>query len=501
VQKIFISYEHDHRNFAGSLKLDLEHAGFTVWMDQSDIPGGRPWLEAIETGIHEADRVVICLTPKALASSWVRYEILLAQNKAFIPIMVEECYDQLADSPVTQRLRRVHIIDFKDPDTYEESLTRLIAAFRHEVPQPMLKSVHRFSGRSDFMEAIEHLGQKAKRIVMIGTGLNMLQNHWLQDLIVQRALAGECALEIYLADPTSPDVEARLIEEETGHPKPDIGFKGIIHRIDMLLKYNTGTPESKLAIKLFRNYPTFALLIIDDEYFFYPYSYAHLGNFSPVFQFSKTNIACEPVVEFLDAHYTRIKAAALDAQIMRDLQTCRTVPQALAKNKRTVQDLKTFALYFIPAADSGFYQFGTDVLGYDVRQQTELQSEFADQVGGARYYGIHLTITDALYFLSEHERQRAIEEIRFVAQRLDPFALTNLQIEWPYPGPDTVSIRLEDRSGTLEALHYELIHRVFRRAAASNYSLGLAPVSSQQHRCRALISRSNATTRRTSAGL
>ena len=32
----------------------------------------------------------------------------------------------------------------------------------------------------------------------------------------------------------------------------------------------------------------------------------------------------------------------------------------------------------------------------------------------------------------------------------------------------------EDPSGTLEALHHELVHRANRRAVASNYSLGLA---------------------------
>lgn len=40
-----------------------------------------------------------------------------------------------------------------------------------------------------------------------------------------------------------------------------------------------------------------------------------------------------------------------------------------------------------------------------------------------------------------------------------------------FPDPRSIAIGLEDPTGSLEALHFELVHRVYRRADASSYSL------------------------------
>jgi 2'-5' RNA ligase len=65
-----------------------------------------------------------------------------------------------------------------------------------------------------------------------------------------------------------------------------------------------------------------------------------------------------------------------------------------------------FAIYFVPAADDPFYQLGTQILGYDVRNtapasmRADLQDDFGrfdvKWVSLSRPFGFHVTICDAL---------------------------------------------------------------------------------------------------------
>jgi hypothetical protein len=65
-----------------------------------------------------------------------------------------------------------------------------------------------------------------------------------------------------------------------------------------------------------------------------------------------------------------------------------------------------FAVYFAPKPDSSFYEFGSQILGYDLRARRSVQmsSGLKQELGqiedawvrDARPYGFHLTICDAL---------------------------------------------------------------------------------------------------------
>ncbi|MFC1975208.1 hypothetical protein ACFLXQ_02275 [Chloroflexota bacterium] len=67
-----------------------------------------------------------------------------------------------------------------------------------------------------------------------------------------------------------------------------------------------------------------------------------------------------------------------------------------------------FAVYYIPEADSKFYQLGSSILGYDVRagKPVTMPSELQLELGkfdlawrtAAQFYGFHLTIGDAIDF-------------------------------------------------------------------------------------------------------
>lgn len=330
-----------------------------------------------------------------------------------------------------------------------------------------------YSDSADFAGYAERLFVRAKRIVLIGTGLNILHRDPIRQSLMQRAADGQCRIEIYLANPFSPAVENRLVEEQIGNTTPPVGKPGLIQRLQALLeeRRRLGRPPS-IEIKLFGHYPTFALLIADTDYFLYPYGYATLGNFSPVVCFSANDAAAKGVTAFLDRQYERVKAASIDADVIFP-----RVSEAALKNP-----LHAFAVYFIPTQSSGLYKFGTEVIGYDVRARQPLASPWNGKVGGAAEYGFHLTCCDALYFFNPEETVLAMEQAAFLAKEFSPFDLEGFQLQTGFPDDNSISLLAHDKSGSLEALHCELVAMVYRRAAASNYTLGKAAMRDKEFR-------------------
>lgn len=339
------------------------------------------------------------------------------------------------------------------------------------------------SDSAEFVSCVEALVRRCRRFVLIGTGLNILHRDPFMKEVLNRAAKGDCHLEIYLADPQSPDIETRLIEEELGEIKPPVGQRGLIQRLDTLLQLwkDLRYPET-IRIHIFTHYPTFALLIIDQDYFFYPYGYATLGNFSPVMRFSRDNPEDRKVIEFFDNQYRYTKAHAPDA---REVLAVRRFHSA------NISGLYPLAVYIIPPKGSPLYEFGTQILGYDVRGSKMIHSPWQEQVGNARDFGFHLTVCDALYFWNEATAKMAKSAVEFLARAFKPFEITNLCLKPQCPDPTSLAIVGDEHSGTLEALHCELVYHVYRRAAASNYSLGLADLKRDQdiERARLMISR------------
>jgi hypothetical protein len=304
---------------------------------------------------------------------------------------------------------------------------------------------------------------RAERVVMIGSGLAILGHPTVASSLIHGAAA---PVEIYMADPWSPAVETRLIEEELGSVKPPDGRSGLESRLQTLLKLwqDAGRPE-KVSIKVFTQYPTFALLIIGDDYFVYPYAYATLGNFSPVIRFSRSLPEHRDIIAFLDNHYARVKADSWDAE---------QVLNARLWSFPNVDQLHALALFLIPSEDSALYRFGSDVIGYDVRRQRIGSSPWPEEVGAAASYGFHLTVCDALYFPSESELQKVVSEVEYVSTGFGVMTLDALTPRGRFPSGSAIALSALDESGQIEALHCELVQRVYRRAIASDYTFGLA---------------------------
>lgn len=337
--------------------------------------------------------------------------------------------------------------------------------FDHSAGKKAMTEIFARSDSSEFAQRFEALAHNADRIVMIGTGINILHRDPILLDLLERVTKGKCSLEVYLANPFSRQIESRLVEEEIGNMKPPVGRQGLIQRLETMLdKQNEVGGAPKFILSLFSNYPTVAMFIIDTEYFMYPYGYTLLGNQSPVLHFSRNNPADRPMIDFMEGQYQRIKASSVEARLVMDIHH---------KHKPVLDKLTPFAVYLIPEPESPLYRFGSQTVGLDVYENRQILSPWAPYVGSAAEFGFHLTVADALYLYHPLDVDLLIKEIEFVVQGVPPIRL-DLQLKAGFPNESSISLICHDSSGVLEYLHHEMVSRCYRSAAGSYYDFGLA---------------------------
>jgi hypothetical protein len=88
----FISHSHVDGDFAELLKLKLEKAGYTAWIDIDRLKPGMGWQEAIDTAIQGAAAVIAVMSPDGRSSEYVTYEWAFAWGRRIkiIPIMLRQ---------------------------------------------------------------------------------------------------------------------------------------------------------------------------------------------------------------------------------------------------------------------------------------------------------------------------------------------------------------------------------------------------------------------------
>jgi hypothetical protein len=66
--------------------------GMHVWIDQSLLEGGQDWLDKIGQALDECSVMVLCVSPEALQSRYVRleYRYYIHQEKPIIPVICQE---------------------------------------------------------------------------------------------------------------------------------------------------------------------------------------------------------------------------------------------------------------------------------------------------------------------------------------------------------------------------------------------------------------------------
>jgi hypothetical protein len=126
-RKIFISYARtDSKLLAHRLCTDLQAAGYTVWLDTSEIAGGASWSQDIEEAIEDCTVMVALMSPAAYHSQWCRAEQLRAvrKGKKLLPLLA------VAGAEVPLHLEHLNYLDFSQTSNYGERLQDLLSDLR-----------------------------------------------------------------------------------------------------------------------------------------------------------------------------------------------------------------------------------------------------------------------------------------------------------------------------------------------------------------------------------
>lgn len=306
-------------------------------------------------------------------------------------------------------------------------------------------------------------------VTFVGTGLAILQTQdllvWLLDQIEQGCVS---KLTLIMANPDSPAVRMRLVEEQCAEPGPTIGLSGLKNLVAAHLRTirnSSAYDKHKVKMKLFSNYPTFAMLKVGKRYIAYHYAFAHLGNHGPAICFDDR---CESLSEFFDTHLARLEASSMDAD---DLY-----PVAEQIGGLRTRNLHGFAVYYIPEGE--LYEAGSAILGYDLRNQgggAGRATRFAQYAGGARQFGFHMTVADALWVADPAIIkcvERVVGEIFRSIREHEGEITIAYELVGGFPDGNSISLKCSETEGRLAKLHRKLVEQVYPLALGSNYTLG-----------------------------
>lgn len=332
----------------------------------------------------------------------------------------------------------------------------------HPQVESFMRAGYPRSQHPEFFSEVERLLPNAKRITLVAMGLNLLWQKNILDCLLHRAETENINVTICLGNPFNPHVEDRLIEEEMRDSRPPVGRSGIIkNSLSLLDKIEEMQFNRNFKFLFFEHYLTIATLAFDDDIFLYPYAYQEFGNLSPVFHIHNDG---SEVPKFFMENLERIVSDVVPAnEIIRNRRSPGLVSSSWLEA----------AVFIIPDIDDPFYKFGTMILGYDIWNERSIArerfSDFGDFVGGAKDFGFHSTIVDALYFASESVLDRVSAELRHISEIFRPFWVSNLSVVAGLDKRGDVVISCTDPSGTMEALHHELVSRVYNLSISSRH--------------------------------
>ncbi|HEU4744340.1 MAG TPA: toll/interleukin-1 receptor domain-containing protein, partial [Anaerolineales bacterium] len=106
--KLFISYSRAQTPFVDRLADQLEHNGYSLWLDYQSLVPARPWLQQIEAWIDAADVVLLVVSKESINSKNVapEWKRAVERNKRIILVIFEAV-------PLPQELQGCEWVDFR----------------------------------------------------------------------------------------------------------------------------------------------------------------------------------------------------------------------------------------------------------------------------------------------------------------------------------------------------------------------------------------------------
>ena len=101
MRNVFISYAHSDEDEVRSLVKALHENSVTGWLDSADIAAGESISSSVRAALKRSKVVIVLLSPRALHSEWVQFEIGAAEalEKKIIPVILsgDHLEEQLPD--------------------------------------------------------------------------------------------------------------------------------------------------------------------------------------------------------------------------------------------------------------------------------------------------------------------------------------------------------------------------------------------------------------------
>jgi len=95
---IFISYNHNDKDFVTGLARNLVYARHNVWIDTWELNAGDSLLDRIQEAIGESDAILVVLSEHSINSAWCQRELnaglmreLEERRVVLIPCIVGDC--------------------------------------------------------------------------------------------------------------------------------------------------------------------------------------------------------------------------------------------------------------------------------------------------------------------------------------------------------------------------------------------------------------------------
>ncbi len=106
--KLFISYSRAQTPFVDRLADQLEHNGYSLWLDYQSLVPARPWLQQIEAWIDAADVVLLVVSKESINSKNVapEWKRAVERNKRIILVIFEAV-------PLPKELQGCEWVDFR----------------------------------------------------------------------------------------------------------------------------------------------------------------------------------------------------------------------------------------------------------------------------------------------------------------------------------------------------------------------------------------------------
>ncbi len=228
---VFLSHNSLDKPKVARLADRLKKAGFKVWFDDESIAGGEDISAAVEEGLEQSRVLLLCMTPAAFESEWVRLERHTAlfrdpsnRERRFSPVLFEDCR-------IPALLRRFKYIDYRDES--EAAFNDIVAALKPDAPpvaelprdqwnpfEPYWPAVGSyFVGRKSELRRMQETLERGASVSVVGDwriGKTSLLLELAERLRpagrVVRCLSGERA---------EGGSVNRLVSEITGRPAPD----------------------------------------------------------------------------------------------------------------------------------------------------------------------------------------------------------------------------------------------------------------------------------------